>query len=272
MPGIKRKKTTLPPGKYRMGGKHFKNDDAFVRTAVRDVKRLERLADLNEGSRLLDWGCGAGRLAVGVREHFASGRIEEYHGVDVQPDLIGWARENLTAPGYRFTCVDVANERYNPAGLPQRTLATDPDSVDVFYAYSVFSHMNDEDTAAYLKLIGQALSAQGKAFVNWGRAICLRAEISQSAEDFEGAYSLFVNASDKFVAAMDSFPGSSAVDEAARLAAAALVGAYYCAGSLGLQDDALELLLEAESVLARRDEQASSIGLEIQEILSSLGR
>lgn len=114
--------------------------------------------------------------------------------------------------------------------------------------------------------------AQGKAFVNWGRAICLRAEISQSAEDFEGAYSLFVNASDKFVAAMDSLPGSSAVDEAARLAAAALVGAYYCAGSLGLQDDALELLLEAESVLARRDEQASSIGLEIQEILSSLGR
>ena len=165
MPGIKRKKTTLPPGKYRMGGKHFKNDDAFVRTAVRDVKRLERLADLNESSRLLDWGCGAGRLAVGVREHFASGRIEEYHGVDVQPDLIGWARENLTAPGYRFTCVDVANERYNPAGLPERTLATDPDSVDVLYAYSVFSHMNDEDTAAYLNLIGEALSGRGRAFL-----------------------------------------------------------------------------------------------------------
>ena len=114
--------------------------------------------------------------------------------------------------------------------------------------------------------------AQGKAFVNWGRAICLRAEISQSAEDFEGAYSLFVNASDKFVAAMDSLPGSSAVDEAARLAAASLVGAYSCASSLGLQDDALELLLEAESVLTRRNEIGSSIGLEIQQILSSLGR
>ena len=50
-----------------MGGKHFKNDDAFIRTAVRDVKRLERLAGLTTDSRLLDWGCGAGRLAVGVR-------------------------------------------------------------------------------------------------------------------------------------------------------------------------------------------------------------
>jgi len=148
-----------------MGGKHFKNDDAFIKTAVRDVKRLERLADLSEDSRLLDWGCGAGRLAIGIREHYKSGRIADYHGVDVQPDLIGWARENLTAPGYRFTCVDVANERYNPAGLPERTIAAEPASVDVFYAYSVFSHMNDEDTPAYLMLIGQALSPGGKAFV-----------------------------------------------------------------------------------------------------------
>jgi cyclopropane fatty-acyl-phospholipid synthase-like methyltransferase len=148
-----------------MGGKHFKNDDAFISTAVRDVKRLERLAGLNPKSRLLDWGCGAGRLAVGVREHYKEGRIEDYHGVDVQPDLISWARENLTAPGFRFTCVDVANERYNPAGLPDRTIAAEPSTVDVFYAYSVFSHMNDDDTAAYLKLIGEALSDKGKAFV-----------------------------------------------------------------------------------------------------------
>ena len=148
-----------------MGGKHFKNDDAFIRTAVRDVKRLERLAGLTAESRLLDWGCGAGRLAVGVREHFPDRRITDYHGVDVQPDLISWARENLTAPGFRFTCVDVANERYNPAGLPDRTLAADPESVDVFYAYSVFSHMNDDDTAAYLHLIAEALSPAGKAFV-----------------------------------------------------------------------------------------------------------
>ena len=148
-----------------MGGKHFKNDDAFISTAVRDVKRLERLAGLNPKSRLLDWGCGAGRLAVGVREHYKEGRIEDYHGVDVQPDLISWARENLTAPGFRFTCVDVANERYNPAGLPDRTIAAEPSTVDVFYAYSVFSHMNDDDSAAYLKLIGEALSDTGKAFV-----------------------------------------------------------------------------------------------------------
>jgi SAM-dependent methyltransferase len=153
----------LPPGKFRMGGKHFKNDAAFVKTAVRDVKRLERYAGLTAQSRLLDWGCGAGRLAVGVREHL--GRVADYHGVDVQAELVDWAQANLAGPGFRFTCVDVSNERYNPDGTPERTLAADPDSVDVFYAYSVFSHMNDDDTAAYLALIGQALAADGRAFV-----------------------------------------------------------------------------------------------------------
>jgi cyclopropane fatty-acyl-phospholipid synthase-like methyltransferase len=159
------RKTTapLPPGKYRMGGKHFKNDKAFIKTAVRDVKRLEKYTGLSAESSLLDWGCGAGRLAVGVREHF--GRIRDYHGVDVQVELIDWANANLAGPGFRFTFVDVSNERYNPDGSPERTLSAEPNSVDVFYAYSVFSHMNADDTAGYLELIGKTLSAQGKALV-----------------------------------------------------------------------------------------------------------
>ncbi len=153
----------LPPGKYRMGGEHFKDDAVFIATAVRDVNRLEEYCDLTADSRLLDWGCGAGRLAVGVRERF--GRIADYHGVDIQPELIEWAQENLAAPGFRFTLLDVSNERYNPDGTPERTLGAEPGSVDVFYAYSVFSHMNDDDTPAYLRLIHEALAPGGRAFV-----------------------------------------------------------------------------------------------------------
>ena len=98
-----------------------------------------------------------------MREHL--GRLADYHGVDVQPELIDWANANLAGPGFRFTCVDVSNERYNPDGTPERTLAAESGSVDVLYAYSVFSHMNDEDTPAYLRLIAEALSPQGRAFV-----------------------------------------------------------------------------------------------------------
>lgn len=160
---FQKKTAPLPPGKYRMGGTHFKNDKAFIRTAVRDVRRLVEYCDLNAESSLLDWGCGAGRLAVGVREEF--GRIRDYHGVDIQPELIEWADINLAGEGFRFTCLDVSNERYNPDGSPERTLAAEPGSVDAFYAYSVFSHMNDVDTPAYLRLIGEALAPAGRALV-----------------------------------------------------------------------------------------------------------
>ena len=159
----RKSKTPLPPGRYRMGGKHFKNDKAFIRTAVGDVQRLEKYCGLNSESALFDWGCGAGRLAVGVREHL--GRVRDYHGVDIQQELIQWADDNLAGPGFRFTYLNVSNERYNPDGSRERSLSADPGSVDVLYAYSVFSHMNDEDTAGYLQLIREALTPNGKAFV-----------------------------------------------------------------------------------------------------------
>ena len=91
--------------------------------------------------------------------------------------------------------------------------------------------------------------SQGKAFINWGRVICLRAEISQSAGDFDGAYSLFCNASDKFTAGVELSSSASAAAEGLRLAGTALLGAYYCAINIGLVDDAFSLLLEAEELL-----------------------
>ena len=91
--------------------------------------------------------------------------------------------------------------------------------------------------------------SQGKAFINWGRVICLRAEISQNVEDFQGAYSLFCNASDKFIAGIDASLETASEKEAYRLAGTALIGAHYSANALGLVDDAYESLLDAESFL-----------------------
>lgn len=96
--------------------------------------------------------------------------------------------------------------------------------------------------------------SEGKAFVNWGRVICLRAEISQSTEDFDGAYSLFCNAADKFTAGIDALVEKSSISEAYRLAGTALVGAYYCAVNAGFQEDAFSLLLEAEELLGTAGE------------------
>ena len=118
----------LPPPGMRMGGPHFRPDAAFVAAAARDVHRLTRLADLAPTSRLLDWGCGAGRLAVGIRS--VLGHVADYHGVDVQPDLIAWAQANLADQHTRFTWVDLVNARYNPGGTAARAIPTADGPVD----------------------------------------------------------------------------------------------------------------------------------------------
>ncbi len=154
----------LPPTVYRMGGAHFRQDDAFVASAVAEVGRLEDEIGLSSESRLLDWGCGAGRLAVGIVEKL--GRIDLYHGVDVQQHLIDWAQRHLgDRPGFTFTHVDLANPRYNPGGSDARTIPGATSDHDGFYAFSVFSHLMDEDTAAYLGEVARLLKPGGRAFV-----------------------------------------------------------------------------------------------------------
>lgn len=153
----------LPPPRLRMGGAHFRKDADFIKAGVRDVRLLRRRAGLTRKSRLLDWGCGAGRLAIGVRHLL--GNIEEYHGVDVQPELLDWARDNLTDAHTRFTLVDQRNERYNPDGDKTFAIPAQPGSVDVLYSYSVFSHMLARDVAGYSATIAKILAPEGRAMM-----------------------------------------------------------------------------------------------------------
>lgn len=154
----------LPPLHLRMGGKHFKDNGDFVRKAVRDVTVLEERAGLTTESRVLDWGCGAGRLAIGIRHKL--GHVADYHGVDIQPKLLGWAKDKLTDEHTRFTLVDAHNARYNPDGEASFRIPGKSRTVDVLYAYSVLSHMLTDDLAGYGATIARLLKpGTGRAWV-----------------------------------------------------------------------------------------------------------
>ncbi|MEO9322587.1 class I SAM-dependent methyltransferase [Nocardioides sp. C4-1] len=153
----------LPPYELRMGGRHFKKDPAFVNAGVRDVRQLRQRAGLGRRKRVLDWGCGAGRLAVGIKHLL--GHVEDYHGVDVQPALIGWAQAHLADEHHRFTLVDAHNARYNPRGRPSFDIPADDGSVDVVHGYSVFSHMLADDVAGYAATIRRILAPEGRAWL-----------------------------------------------------------------------------------------------------------
>lgn len=152
----------LPPLRYRMGGSHFRDDVAFVQAGVADVNRLVEVAGLTEKSRLLDWGCGTGRLAIGVKECFSD--IDLYHGVDVNRAFIAWNNRNLAGKHFRFSYVNTSNTRYNPRGEAWTMLPEETGSIDVFYAYSVFSHLRSSDVLRYLNEIDRVLRVDGSAF------------------------------------------------------------------------------------------------------------
>ena len=154
----------LPPTNLRMGGTVFKDDAAFLAGAAADTQKLVDTCGLGSESRLMDWGCGAGRLAIGIAERF--GRIARYHGVDVQQSLIDWANANIgSRPGYEFTWVDVRNARYNPVGSASKEIPAMSGTYDIFHAFSVFTHLTAEDAAFYLVEVRRLLAHDGVAWI-----------------------------------------------------------------------------------------------------------
>jgi ubiquinone/menaquinone biosynthesis C-methylase UbiE len=123
---------------------------------------------VSRNSRVLDVGCGAGRLAFGLIGAF--GDEISYHGVDVMEEPIQWCRRHISAthPGFTFTRIDVSNERYNPDGAliaAAASLPFAPRSFDLVYAYSVLSHMTGADVAPYLRDFRRVLDRDGTVVV-----------------------------------------------------------------------------------------------------------
>ncbi len=159
---------TLPPRHMRFCGPQFRDDEVFLSSAVREAQRLVVRCGLSRESRLLDIGCGPGRLAIGVLRTL--GQIGEYHGIDVNREAVEWCERHLAArnPRLRFTHVDVANVRYNPGGGGLdggfRLPAADG-SIDVVNLYSVFSHMTSGDVEVYLRDFRRVLAEDGRIFL-----------------------------------------------------------------------------------------------------------
>ena len=95
----------------------------------------------------------------------------------------------------------------------------------------------------------EADPGQARAFLNWGRVVCLRAELARDGSGGDGdpaaAAALFTNAADKFDAALDLEPQSAAT---LRLAGLALADAAACLAGADPRQ-ARSLLGDAEAYL-----------------------
>lgn len=158
----------LPAKHLRFCGIEFKDDEFFLVSAMKEADRLAENFGLTADTRLLDVGCGVGRLPIGILNQI--GEIRHYRGVDVSQRSIRWCRRHIARkhPSFQFVHLDVYNPRYNPSGRPidvDFRLPFIDHEFDIIYAYSVFSHMTEKDVQAYLKEFRRLLSPAGKMFL-----------------------------------------------------------------------------------------------------------
>jgi SAM-dependent methyltransferase len=156
----------IPSPDRRWCGPEFKDDDFYLRSAEGEANRLVEHFQCNSKSRVLDVGCGQGRLPIGILRVIGD---LNYTGVDVDKKSIEWCRRYIERDhsSFKFEHLNVYNERYNKHGMQLNVrflFAMDPRSVDIIYLFSVFSHTTAEDMCVYLKEFLRILDDRGQLF------------------------------------------------------------------------------------------------------------
>jgi SAM-dependent methyltransferase len=119
--------------------------------------------------RILDVGCGIGRLAVALTGYLT--REGAYEGFDIMPVAIRWCRRIAERqPNFSFQLVDLKSDRYRPEGGRRAAdfVFPYPDaSFDFVVLSSVFTHMLPADMRNYLGEIARVLKPGGRAVISY---------------------------------------------------------------------------------------------------------
>jgi SAM-dependent methyltransferase len=122
----------VPPAQLRIRvGPSFGDPEVFLESGERHARLVRRLieeqgVELEATAPVLDFGCGAGRVA----RHW-NGVDLDLRGCDVNPKMVEWCRRNL--PFGRFDVTGLAPPLPYADG-----------SLGLVYAFSVFTHLPEE--------------------------------------------------------------------------------------------------------------------------------
>jgi SAM-dependent methyltransferase len=117
---------------------------------------------------VLDFGCGCGRVARQLIQQRP--RPARYLGIDIHEGMIQWCQKNLAprAPGFRFEHHNVYNRGLNPSGAHENLPFPAPDrSVSLVNAWSVFTHVLEEQASHYLAECARVLRPDGFVHATW---------------------------------------------------------------------------------------------------------
>jgi ubiquinone/menaquinone biosynthesis C-methylase UbiE len=133
-------------------------------------KYFIELGGLRQDERILEVGCGIGRMAVPLTSYVS--REGEYWGFDIVKVGIEWCREKISSRfgNFHFQYVDVRNKNYNPLGAKHARdfrFPFEDQYFDFVLVTSVFTHMLPSDVENYLSEISRVLRVDGRCLITF---------------------------------------------------------------------------------------------------------
>ena len=117
---------------------------------------------------VFDFGCGCGRLARQLLQQ--KQRPSRYLGIDLHAGMIAWCQRNLStlAPNFEFKHHDVYNYHFNPGSEKPDVLPFPTEnSFSLVEAWSVFTHLTEEQAVQYLAEVKRILAPGGEFHSTW---------------------------------------------------------------------------------------------------------
>lgn len=149
---------------------NFVGDGDYLAIGTEFLGHFVELGGLREDERVLDIGCGIGRMAVPLTQYLDPDE-GQYTGLDPAPAGIRWSAQHIGSayPNFRFMHLDIANELYNPNGRIRGTdlsLPFESNAFDFAIMTSVVTHLPANEIEPYFREISRLLEPGGRLFLS----------------------------------------------------------------------------------------------------------
>jgi ubiquinone/menaquinone biosynthesis C-methylase UbiE len=148
---------------------HCVGDGDYIQIGEEFFQYFVDMAGLKPQERVLDVGCGTGRMARPLTRYLKAG---SYHGIDIVAPSIRWCQKTYARryPNFHFHFTDLYNKAYNPTGSCQASeyhFPFETASFDFVFLTSVFTHLLPQDMENYLSEIARVLKQGGRCLITY---------------------------------------------------------------------------------------------------------
>jgi ubiquinone/menaquinone biosynthesis C-methylase UbiE len=148
---------------------HSVGDGDYAATGEEFFSYFREFTGLKPHERVLDVGCGTGRMARPLTRYLTGG---SYDGLDIVAQSIKWCQKTYSSrfPNFHFHFSDIYNKMYNPNGTSLASEYRFPfadSSFDLVFLTSVFTHMLPPDLDNYLSEITRVLKPGGRCLITY---------------------------------------------------------------------------------------------------------